>query len=418
MVASIPRGLYTMRDRMSIISENVGKYRKSRKKGRSQILDELTEILGMNRKYLSFLMRNAGSEVYTPRGVRIIADPRVSRLSGRGRKKVYTDELIPYLVALWKFSGYLSSVHLVAFIEVNQDKIFDLAKLKGISQDIRDKLLSISHATVDRLLKAEKEKLRLKGRYKPNPHSSSIKRSIPIESYHDKPLDRFGYTEVDLVHHCGQRTVGEFAYTLTCTEITSGWTELRALKNKARVWTLQALSDVNDSLPFKMTGLHVDNGSEFINAHTLRFTQEHGIPLTRSRAYTKNDAPFVESKNWTMVRTYTGYSRYDTPEELAILDQLMRLVSIKHNFFIPTMKIIDKRRDGRKVKKKYSVDTPVYRVITSGKISEDRRKQLIATRQSIDLVALVENIEILQDELANAYQRKYNNASWRTMACL
>ncbi len=239
----------------------------------------------MNRNYVAYLLRNTGRRVTTPRGRCIIADPKVSYLSRRGRKKVYTEELLPYLVLLWSLAGYVSSVHLVRFIRVNQDKLFLHPKLRAAPKHITDRLVAISHATVDRMLNETRRKLALKGRYKPNPHASWIKKSVPIQPHYDKPPDCFGYLEIDLVHHCGNTTAGEHTFTLTVTEITTGWTELRAIKNKARVWTLGALEDILDSVPFPVKHLHSDNGSEFINHHTVAFAHKHNIPFTRSRTY-------------------------------------------------------------------------------------------------------------------------------------
>jgi len=176
MVSIIPQKVYTMGGRMSIISENAPKYRRSRKKMKSQLLDELSSILHYNRKYLSFLLRNAGREVFTPGGLRFVADSEVSLLSGRGRKKTYTGEILPYLVLIWELAGCISSVHLAAFIKFNQDFIFTHPKLKDIPSDMKEKLCAISHATIDRLMRPIREKRTLQGRYKTNPHSSSIKK--------------------------------------------------------------------------------------------------------------------------------------------------------------------------------------------------------------------------------------------------
>ena len=154
-------------------------------------------------------------------------------------------------------------------------------------------------------------------------------------------------------------------------------------------------------------------GSEFVNSHTVAFAKKRGIPFTRSRKYRKNDAPFVESKNWSMVRVYTGYARYDTEEELVILQQLMRLVSLKHNYFMPTMKLVDKHRNGGKVRRRYNIDTPLNRGLASDKLTDEKKRELIAIRDSIDLLKLLTQIESLQDQLDQAYRHKYNHVRGR-----
>lgn len=415
MVSIIPQKVYTMGGRMSIISENAPKYRRSRKKMRSQLLDELSSMLHYNRKYLSFLLRNAGREVYTPGGLRFIADPKASLISRRGRKRVYTEDLLPYLVVIWELAGCISSVHLVAFIESNEDIIFTRPELfqesvgEDISPDTKEKLLKISHATIDRLLKPVKENRTIQRRYKINPHGSWIKKEIPVQPHYEKPKDLLGYLECDLVHHCGESAGGMYTHTLTATEITTGWTELRTLRNRAQVWTVNAVKEIIDSVPFRVSHLHSDNGSEFINAHLEGLTSGKGIPFTRSRAFHKNDAPYVESKNWSLVRVYTGYRRYDTEKELAILQPMMQLISLKHNLYIPTMKIAEKRREGGRVKKKYSVETPYRRLMQSNHLTKEKKQRVAQLRASTDFFELIKRIEALKCALDRAYQKKYHS---------
>uniref|UniRef100_A0A7C6AAC4 Transposase n=1 Tax=candidate division WOR-3 bacterium TaxID=2052148 RepID=A0A7C6AAC4_UNCW3 len=367
MVIAIPEGICKMKAKRSIIKINAPKYQKAPKKMKSAILNDLVEITHLHRKYLTTLLNNTGKVCYTPQGVRFIADPTITYTQHRGRKKIYTQELVPFLKILWELTGFRSSIHLVAFIRTNPTLLYEkpsdfeqltkanqikVIKLLSASTETKAKLLKISSATVDRLLRPLKEKYRLAHKYKPHPHASVLKKSIPVESYFDKPKNGpLGYTEIDLVHHCGSIAEGSFCYTLSETEINTGWTELRALKNKARVWTVEALADIDKSVPFKIHTRHVDNGSEFINSHVLAYTQQAGMNYTRSREYHKNDSPYVESRQWTMVRSYLGYRRYDTEKEYAILDRLDRLISIKHNYFMPSMKLIKKERIGGKVHK-------------------------------------------------------------------
>jgi hypothetical protein len=300
-------------------------------------------------------------------------------------------------------------VHLVAFIRLNRDIIFnDIPILKAMAPHLRQQLLTISSATVDRQLRGYKERLKLKHRYRGNPHASMIKKQIPVEPYFKKPKGKLGYVEMDLVHHCGSLLKGNFAYTLTATEINTDWTELRALRNKAQVWTHKTLQEISETVPFDITALHSDNGSEFINAHIERFTRAAGIRFTRSRVYHKNDAPYVESKNWTMVRSYTGYRRYDTEREFNILSKLNRLISIRHNYFIPTMKLARKERIGTKIIKRYDVRIPYHRVLASSTVSRAKKTKLRRYRATLNYLILVQQINKLQKHLDSAYHKKYN----------
>ncbi len=393
---------------MKVILKNAPRYRRARKKKKSRILDELSAILHFNRKYLALLLRSSGRSVYTHYGTRVIADPRVSLASQRGRKKVYTTDLAPHLGIIWKMAGCISSVHLFAFIRANHDFIFSHHDLNGLPKEVRGKLLKVSHATIDRLLKPIRDKAELQQRYKRNPHASWLKKTIPVQPYWEKPDNAFGYLEIDLVHHCGEKLQGQFAYTLTATEITTGWTELRILPNKAHIWVEKALEDIINSVPFRVTALHSDNGGEFINSFLAKFIRDRGIPFTRSRVLHKNDAPYVESKNWTLVRTYVGYRRYDTERELAILKRLERLIGLKHNLFIPTMKLVEKRREGGRVYKRYKTEIPRNRLLESGKLTKGQKRRLTGLRKSTDYFKLIRRIDDLMRKLDQAYQSKYS----------
>jgi len=403
MVSVIPKGVYTMKGKMSIIAQNAYYYCHASKKQKSIMLDELSEVLNMSRKYVGYLLRKFGKIIYINGKVRIMADPNLKQTSKRGRKKVYTEDLTKSLLELWRISGYVSSKHLVAFIRINQDKLSSF--FQRLDPIVKEKLLKISASTADRILKPIRDQMKLKNKYKSNPFSSNLKRSIEVESWFDKPKHP-GYVEIDLVHHSGVSGKGDFLYTLTATEITTGWTELRVLKNKAMVWTKEALKDIIESMPIEVKKLHSDNGTEFINAHIQRFCKEEGIEFTRSRPYRKNDAPYVESKNWSLVRAYTGWRRYDTEEEQEVLGKLLRLVSLRHNLFIPTMKLSQRERIGGKIRRRYEMDTPFNRVMELEVISEEDRYNLSRLRESIDLIKLSSEIERLAKELDYIYQKK------------
>jgi hypothetical protein len=407
MVAQIPKGVYTMKAKRAIIKHNAALYRKATKKVKSIMLDELTEMLHMNRQHLAKLLRSTGRVVARKGNVVVVSDLSPKSLSRRGKKRVYGQDVVEALKKIWPLTGYASSKHLVAFIRLNHDILFSHPEFKDLRQDTKDKLLKVSASTVDRLLKPyrDKLKLKLKKRYRANPFSSNLKKSIQVESWFDKPKEP-GYVEVDLVHHSGVSGKGEFIYTLTATEVSTGWTELRALRNKAMVWTRKALEDAAGVIPLPLKKLHSDNGSEFINAHVHRFCKGRGIDFTRSRPYRKNDSPYVESKNWSMVRAYTGWRRYDTDEELEALRNLLRLITIRHNLFMPHMRLVSRHREGRKVHKTYDMDIPLNRVLKSPAADADTKQNLTNSRNSTDIVRLSKEIEQASERLSHAYEKK------------
>ncbi len=407
MVSIIPKKLYTMQQRYSIIKENARKYQKGSKKIKTQILNELENILRMNRQYLSFLLRNTGKKIVLKgKGIILIGEYSPERLSKRGRKKVYKEDIEEILVKIWVMSGFISSKHLSFFIKLNSDIIFSDSDLKDlIDEEKKEKLKKISAATIDRILRKYREKWKLREKYKGNPFSSNLKRSIKVESWFEREKD-IGEIEIDLVHHCGENPEGQFIYILTATDVATGWTELGVLRNKAMVWTIKEIEEIKKNFPVKIKKIHSDNGSEFINSYLFKFCKENGIEFTRSRPYKKNDCPYVESKNWTMVRQYTGWKRYDTDQEYQILKKLVKLISLRHNLFIPQMKLIEKERIGGKVRKRYNMDTPLNRILKNNQVSEEIKERLKFLRNKIDIVKLTKAIVYLKEKLEKTYQMK------------
>jgi len=397
---------------MSVILANARRYRARRKKLKSQILNELTPVLHYNRRYLALLLRTSGRSVFTRYRTRVVADPRVSLVSRRGRKKTYTNELVPYLKTVWKLADGISSVHLAAFIKANPDIVFRHPELKDIPARLKRQLLAISPATIDRRLGPVRDRDALQQRYARHPHASWLRKTVPVQSYHDKPADRFGYLEVDTVLHCGNSGRGQFACTFTVTEVETGWTELRALPNRAQLWTCRALKRILARLPFKATELHSDNGGEFINAGFIRATGRRKLKQTRSRSYHKNDAPYVESKNGSLVRAYVGHRRHDTRREFLILRQLGPLISLRHNLFMPTMKFQSPASEEPQAsRRRKTTATPYHRLLETKRLPPPNRRRLRALRRSTDYFKLTERIADLLRRLDRAYQSKYSPPS-------
>ena len=409
MEIKIPEGVYTMKDRLSILKNNASKYRKSSKKIKSIMLDELSEILSMNRKYIAYLLSNTGKVIHTKYGVRVIGDPTKSYVHMRGRKKIYKkEEILPLLRVLWEKSGRCSSKHLYYYIQYNRDKIFtDIEEMRDISLELKEKLLRISAATIDRLLKEERDKLKLRGKYRGNPFNSRIKVITPEEGYWSEDRGVLGYVEIDTVHHCGEKLVGEFAYTMTAVEVNTDWVELRVLRNKAMRWTGEAIMDIERSMPFKIYKIHTDNGTEFLNYHIERICKEMGIERSRSRPYHKNDNPYVESRNWNLVRRYLGYRRYDTEEEIRIMDKLLRAISDMHNYFMPTMKVKRKERVRGKVRKEYDIKIPYMRVLEREEVDEREKERIKKKREELNMDELYHRIERLIRKLDRVHRKKY-----------
>jgi hypothetical protein len=184
----------------------------------------------------------------------------------------------------------------------------------------------MSAAAIDRRLAGERAKYQLRGRVGTKP-GSLLKNQIPVHTWAEWDDAVPGFVEVDLVWHDGGNRAGGHAFTLTLTDIATGWTENRSVPDKTAKCVLAAFNDIARTMPFPILRVDCDNGSEFINDLLLQWCQGRQITFTRARPGNKNDGCHVEQKNWTVIRTLVGYHRYDTAAELLLLNEIWQLQS-------------------------------------------------------------------------------------------
>jgi len=209
-----------------------------------------------------------------------------------------------------------------------------------------------------------------------------------------------GFTEVDLVGHDGGNNSGDFIQSLNFVDIATCWDITAACINKAQVHVFKALKSIIARFPFIIAGIDSDNGSEFTGGIMLRYCIKNEITFTRSRPYKKNDSCFVEQKNYSVVRRAVGYSRYDTEEELDILNKLYIYLDYYTNYFQPVVKLVSKIRVGSKVAKRYDrAKTPYRRVLESEHIDDKIKARLKVKYDSLNPVDLKRKISKLQDKL-------------------
>jgi len=216
----------------------------------------------------------------------------------------------------------------------------------------------------------------------------------------DPPLDIPGALAVDLVGHDGGQAVGDFNWTLTVTDRSTGWTEAGAVRTKAEVHVVAALESCLRRYPGKVLSLHADNGTEFMNGHLLRFCHTRGITLTRSRPYHKNDNAHVEEKNDSVIRKFVGYDRHDSQAEIDLLNRLYKALHLLVNWFLPSQKLLSKVRTGSHITKVYDrAQTPCTRMLARMDVSEETKRHLRATRAELDLASLRHEILHCQEQL-------------------
>jgi hypothetical protein len=260
-------------------------------------------------------------------------------------------------------------------------------------------LVSMSPATIDRHLAPERARLMFKGRSHTKP-GTLLKSQIPVRTWAEWSEDLPGFVEIDLVGHEGGNSSGEFCFTLTVTDIATGWTVNRSVKNKAAIWVFEAIEHVAGQFPFPILGIDSDNGSEFINAHLLAYCTEHEITFTRSRPGNKNDGSHVEQKNWTHVRELVGYLRFDTDAELSVLNQIWEIDRTYTNYLLAQQKIVFKQRNGSKVTKRYDrAATPFARAMDRATVTGADRRAMQKVMDAVGPGDLFRQIQDLTTQL-------------------
>jgi hypothetical protein len=209
--------------------------------------------------------------------------------------------------------------------------------------------------------------------------------------------------EIDLVAHCGNTTEGQYLNTLTCTDLSTGWTDITALAHRSQQIVSTAVQHMRQRLPFPLLGIDSDNGSEFINDTLYRYCLDEKITFTRSRPHKKNDQAHVEhtcpggrcqGKNWSVVRHIVGYDRWKTQQELALLESIDDVLRLYINFFQPSFKLIAKERIGnRTIKRSDTAKTPYHRVLERKDISLEAKARLMNSYVQLNPAELRRSID-------------------------
>ena len=345
---------------------------------KQQILEDFVGATGYARKYARWLLNHV-EEVFVP--------PTALR-------RQYGPEVEEALALVWKTLNRICAKRLIPFLP----EILETLEEEGhvqLSKEHRSLLLSMSAATADRLLQAH--------RYT-HPHGLSttkagplLKQQIPIRTFAQWDEAKPGFLEVDLVTHCGGRLQGGCLYSITLTDIATGWTECLPLLNRGREAVLAALQRARALFPFPILGIDTDNGGEFINEEVAAYCVREQITFTRGRPYEKRDQCFVEQKNGVVVRQVVGHGRLIGEHAYRQLDELYRALHWYVNCFQPSMKLVSKQVEGRTIHRIYdAAKTPLQRVLLSGVLPLSQQQELRAVTKALDPLRLFEQVEQLQ----------------------
>jgi len=397
--------MLTMGQKKAVTRQLQDRYQKSSKKEKIVMLNEFIQITGYNRSYAAQILRKKKVLGYLT-----IDDKRIKyTISGKKKKKKkhYDQDVLLALNQLWEEADSICSKRLAPFLTELIEVLEKYGEI-NLTREVKEKLLTISPATIDRLLAPIRKKQQIKGKSTTRP-GSLLKKSIPIRTFSEWDNKRPGFFEVDLVSHDGGNLRGDVIQSVNFTDIATGWMEMVAVKNKAQRWVFAGIKAIKKRLPFPILGFDSDNGSEFINDELHRYCEKQHITFTRSRPYRKNDSCYIEQKNWSVIRRTVGYGRYDTDKELRLLNKLYGYLRLYVNFFQPVRKLVKKERIGSRIKKRYDVaQTPYRRVLACPDISEEIKMKLKREYDMLNPAELKRQITYLQNELLrlNALKHK------------
>lgn len=369
--------MMSQRSKRELLETIRPRYLKAPKRGKARILDEFVAATGYHRKY----------------AIRVLKHGRkASGLRKKGRRREYQGEVVAVLTRIWEICGHICSKRLKPFLP-EIVAVLERHQELSLSAEIKSQLLRMSRSTIDRCLRPARFEEKRHGLSTTKP-GTLLKKAIPIRTYADWDDARPGFVEVDLVAHCGESVEGQFLNTLTTTDISTGWTECVAVLHRSQHLVFAAIQTMRQRLPFPLLGLDSDNGGEFINDILYRYCQDEQVTFTRSRPYKKNDQAHVEQKNWSVVRHLIGYDRFETQEELQLLNSIYDDLRLYVNFFQPVLKLIGKEQVGKKTIKRYDeAATPYQRVLRSDQVDLAMKARLCHQYLQLSPVALRNSID-------------------------
>jgi hypothetical protein len=385
-------GTISMGARLEVLAAVADRYRAATRREKGRMLDELCATTGWHRKHAVRALSASRS-----RGP---AEERAARQ--RGRKY---ESIRDALTVLWEASDHVCGKRLVVMIPTLLPVLERHSRLQ-LGKGERRLLLSVSAATIDRLL-GDVKVAAAGGRRRRVGFHSAIRRDVPIRTFNDWNDPPPGFCEIDMVAHGGTSVAGSFIQTLTMVDVATGWTECLPLVARDGGLVVEAIKRAQSLFPWLIRGADFDNDSAFMNDVVVPWCREQKIEVTRSRAYKKNDQAFVEQKNGAVVRRLVGYGRFDGAETARIMARLYAAARLYVNFFQPSFKLKEKRREGAKVIKHYhDPATPFERALAHPKVTRAVKVRLREMHRTLDPVALLAEMRAAQAELGERIDRR------------
>jgi hypothetical protein len=365
--------------RRVLLQRAVPQYREASPSQKRTLLDAFVATTGYHRTYARWLLNHANE---------------VQQTLQRPRPRQYGPEVQHALFLVWHAANRICAKRLIPFLPTLLEALERHEHLH-LTEECRSQLLSMSAATADRLLRSQRT-LGLRG-LSTTRAGTLLKQQIPIRTFQEWKETRPGFLEADLVAHCGTGIEGGYLYTLTLTDVATGWTECLPLLHRSQEAVLAALQRARTLFPFPILGIDTDNGGEFINEVLIAYCEQEHLTFTRGRPSLKNDQCFVEQKNGAVVRQVVGYDRFVGDQAYRQLTELYRALRLYVNCFQPSMKLLYKQRAGKKVRCVYDpAKTPLQRLILSGSLPAQKQQELTEVAQSLGPIGLLHQLLQLQ----------------------
>jgi len=341
------------------------RYKNACRNQKSQILSEFCATCGYNRKYAIWRL-----------GTFKIRRRKPERHKPGPKPKYHQPEFLKVLRQIWITANLPCSKRLKAILPIWLPAYQQ--EFGSLPFEILKKISKISPATIDRVLHPIRHLYRGKGRSATKP-GLLLKHHIPIKT-NQWDESRPGFLETDTLMHCGTSLEGFYAVSTNTVDIATGWTEQRATYGKGQKDIAEQIKDIETSLPFSTLGFDCDNGNELLNQALMRYflNRKHPVQYTRSRPYHKNDNAHVEGKNWTHIRQWLGYRRFEDPKIVTLLNDLYKNEwRFFHNFFMPSVKLQAKERIGSKIVKRHDKPKTPYQRVLNSKFIPAKTKRLL-----------------------------------------
>lgn len=371
--------------------EQLPHYLKANKQEKTNLLNHICRLTGYQRKYTIWKLGDMQKKPAAEREKK----PR------KKRQRKYGADCVPPLKQIWEFLDWPCGERLQPYLPTIIPLLEQYDWLK-VSPTVREKLLTMSIATVDRLL-TKQRRIRRRKAQSTTKAGTLLKSQIPVR-HEPWPEDTVpGYEELDLVAHCGEKNAGDYVSTLSIIDIATTWIEHTAILGRSKQRTIDSLNEVEQRLPFALKGIDPDNDGQFINYFLYDWCQNRDRPIdfTRSRPYRKNDNAHVEQKNWSTVRRVFGYQRLDTEKQRRLMQKLYAgPLRDWQNFFQPTLKLKEKERRGSRVIKRHDKAKPPYqRVLANSQVPESRKRELRAYYKTLNPVKVKREVDRLINEI-------------------